>query len=314
MDERINVDRRRFLGSATLAIAAAQLGLCCETQANGEPRQLAAIGRATSWLKGRPLTAADLLGKVVLVDFCTYTCINWLRELPYVRAWADKYKHSLVVIGVHTPEFPFEHDIGNVRRALGQMRIDYPVVLDNDYAIWRAFDNHYWPALYFLDPRGRVRHSQFGEGNYEKSERFIQRMLKDAGDDAVLPALVDINHQGVEAPADWANLKSPENYVGYARTQNFASPGGAQRDRRRRYTAASRLSLNQWALEGEWTLGRQAIVSNATDARIVNRFHARDLHLVMGPSRPMGGRQGRLTVWTSTKTVTAASSNNACIS
>jgi thiol-disulfide isomerase/thioredoxin len=271
---------------AARTVATARFGLLGSAEANGrEPRQWAAFDRANEWLNSPRLNSAQLQGKVVLVDFWTYTCINWLRTLPYVRAWTEKYKERLVVIGVHTPEFAFEHDIENVRRAVRQMRIDYPIAIDNDYAIWRAFDNNYWPALYLLDPRGRVRHHQFGEGAYEQSEKMIQRVLAEAGAAAGDQGLVRADPAGVEAPADWENLRSTENYVGYQRTENFASPGGAKSNRRSRYGAPSRLALNQWALVGEWTVGGQAIASNAPDARIVNRFHARDLHLVMGPSR-----------------------------
>jgi len=268
-----------------MTLAATQLSVFGTAEASGRvPREWAAFDRATEWLNSPRLTAANLQGKVVLVDFWTYTCINWLRTLPYVRTWAEKYKERLVVIGVHTPEFPFEHDLDNVRRAVRQMRIDYPIAVDNDYAIWRGFYNQYWPALYFLDPRGRVRHHQFGEGEYEQSERFIQRLLAETGGAASDQSLVRIDPTGVEAPADWENLKSSENYVGYQRTQNFAS-GTPELNRRRVYAVPTRLALNQWALAGEWTVGSQAIASSAPHVGIVNRFHARDLHLVMGPSR-----------------------------
>jgi hypothetical protein len=228
---------------------------------------------------------ASLRGKVVVVDFCTYTCINWLRTLPYVRAWAQKYKQGLVMVGVHTPEFPFEHDIDNVRRAVQQMRIEYPIVIDNDYSIWRAFDNHYWPALYFLDARGRVRQHHFGEGEYQQSEKTIQQLLAESGAAGVSGGPVSVDGMGVEAAADWDNLRSPEKYVGYERTQNFASPGGGDRDRRRRYAAPAQLVLNEWALDRDWTIGRQATALGSPNGRIAYRFHARDLHLVMGPPR-----------------------------
>jgi thiol-disulfide isomerase/thioredoxin len=289
--------RRRFLGATAMTLAAAQLGLSGTAQANDPvPREWAAFERAPEWINSPRLTAANLRGKVVLVDFWTYTCINWLRTLPYVRAWAKKYKKRLVVIGVHTPEFPFEHDLDNVRRAVREMRIDYPVVVDNDYAIWRAFDNHYWPALYFLDPRGRVRHNHFGEGEYEQSEKMIQRLLTEAGAAIGDPRLVSVDGAGVEAPADWSNLRSPENYVGYDRSENFTSPGGGELNRLQRYTAPSALKLNQWALVGEWTMGGSVIASSAPGARIVNRFHARDLHLVMGPARREKPMRFRVTI------------------
>jgi thiol-disulfide isomerase/thioredoxin len=293
--ERINHDRRCFLGTAATTLSAGMWG---GVEANKRaPRELAAIGGAAEWLNSPRLTPPSLAGKVVLVDFWTYTCINWLRTLPYVRAWAQKYRQGLVVIGVHTPEFTFEHNLDNVRRAVRQMRIEYPVVIDNDYAIWRAFRNQYWPALYFIDARGRVRQHHFGEGEYLRSEATIQRLLAEAGvaglrDGDVVPVAAD----GVEAAADWDNLKSPETYVGYARMQNFASHGSADSARRRVYAAPARLALNQWALAGEWTMGKQATVLSRPNGRIVNRFHARDLHLVMGPSRSESPVRCRVTI------------------
>jgi thiol-disulfide isomerase/thioredoxin len=242
---------------------------------------------ATGWLNSPPLTAADLRGRVVLVDFWTYTCINWLRTLPYVRAWAHQYQgHGLVVVGVHTPEFDFEHDLGNVRRAIADLEVDFPVAVDNDYTIWRAFDNHHWPARYLVDAQGAIRHHRFGEGDYDRSERIIQGLLADAGGGGVGHGLVSVDAHGVEAAADWDSLWSPENYLGSARTENFASPNGAVLDTRHVYAAPPRLRLNQWALAGDWTVRPQAIVLNAADGRIVYRFHARDLHVVMGPAAP----------------------------
>jgi len=243
------------------------------------------LGGATGWLNSQPLTAADLRGKVVLVDFWTYTCINWLRSLPYVRKWAEKYKEQgLVVIGVHTPEFRFEKDVDNVRRAAKEMKIDFPIAIDNDYAIWRAFDNHYWPALYVIDAQGRIRHHQFGEGEYERSERIIQQLLSEAGFSGIGDQLAAVDARGVEAEADWADLKSPENYLGHERTENFVSPGGAVVDKRRVYAAPARVKLNDWALSGDWTVKKDAVVLNKASGRIAYRFHARDLHLVMGPA------------------------------
>ena len=247
--------------------------------------ELPSLGSATGWLNSEPLTAASLRGKVVLINFGTYTCINWLRTLPYVRAWAEKYKdHGLVVISVHTPEFVFEHNIDNVRRAVQDVRIEHPIAIDNDYAIWTAFDNHYWPAFYFVDAQGRIRHHQYGEGQYEQSEMIIQQLLAEAGNGDIGQELVSVDGRGVEAAADWGSLQSGENYVGYARTENFASPGGAVLDTRRVYAAPARLRLNQWALSGDWTVGRQATLLNTANGRIAYRFHARDLHLVMGPA------------------------------
>jgi thiol-disulfide isomerase/thioredoxin len=243
------------------------------------------LGGATGWLNSPPLTAEGLRGKVVLVQVWTYTCINWLRTLPYVRAWAEKYKdQGLVVIGVHTPEFGFEKNIDNVRRAAQDMRVAYPIALDNDYAIWRAFNNQYWPALYFVDAKGHIRHHRFGEGDYEQSERIIQQLLSEAGARDIGPELVSVDAQGAEAAADWGSLKSPENYVGYERSENLQSPGGAVPDQRRVYAAPARLKLNQWALSGAWTVGKQATRLDQANGRIAYRFHARDLHLVMGPA------------------------------
>lgn len=291
----MDANRRRFLGAAAMTIAAAQFGTSGKAY-DREPRELTAFNRATEWFNAPRLTAADLQRRVVRVDFWTYTCINWLRTLPHVRAWAEKYKQQLVVIGVHTPEFPFEHDVENVRRAVRQMRIDYPIAVDNDYAIWRAFDNRYWPALYCIDSRGRVRHHHFGEGEYKQSEMVIQSLLAEAGTAASDQGLVQVHPTGVETPAAWEHLKSPENYVGYQRTENFASPGGAESDRRGLYAAPKRLTLNQWALVGEWTMGREATVLSSPTGRIVYRFHARDLHLVMGPPRPVRSVRFRVSI------------------
>ena len=293
MSEEVLYNRRRFLGTAAMAVIAAGLGVfgslgnlmartTLQLSIEGE---FPSLGGATGWLNSQPLTPAGLRGKVVLVDFLTYTCINWLRTLPYVRAWSEKYKNQgLVVIGVHTPEFPFEQNVDNVRRAAKDMRVDYPIAIDSDYAIWRAFNNEYWPALYFVDAQGRIRHHEFGEGNYDQSEMIIQRLLRDAGAGAIGDELVSVDARGVEAAADWASLKSPENYVGYERTENFASPGGAALDKRRVYATPAQLQLNHWALSGDWTLGKKAAVLNDAGGRIAYRFHARDLHLVMGPS------------------------------
>ncbi len=246
---------------------------------------LPSFGGATEWLNSPPLAPADLRGKVVLVNFWTYTCINWLRQLPYVRAWAGKYsRHGLVVIGVHTPEFGFEHDLVNVRRAAGDMRVDYPVAIDNDYAVWGAFANHYWPALYFADEQGRIRHHHYGEGEYQQSEMVIQRLLAAAGSADAGHELVSVDARGVQAPADWDSLRSPENYTGYERTENFASPGGPVAGKRHAYTAPASLGLNHWALSGEWTIEEQAATLNEAVGRVACRFHARDLHLVMGPA------------------------------
>jgi thiol-disulfide isomerase/thioredoxin len=239
---------------------------------------------ATGWLNSAPLTEADLRGKVVLVDFWTYTCINWLRTLTYVRAWAEKYDdRGLIVVGVHTPEFPFERDIDNVRQAASDMKVGYPIALDSDYAVWRAFSNRYWPAVYIADAQGRIRHHQFGEGRYEECERVIQQLLREAGDEGIGDDLVAVAADGFEAQADWTNLGSPETYLGYEQAQNFASPRGAELDEPRTYIAPDSLMLNRWALSGDWTIERGAIVLNRAEGRIAFRFHARDVHLVMRP-------------------------------
>jgi thiol-disulfide isomerase/thioredoxin len=242
---------------------------------------------ATEWLNSQPLTAAGLRGKVVLVEFWTYSCINWRRTLPYVRAWNEKYKdHGLIVIGVHAPEFGFERDIDNVRRAATELGITYPIAIDNEYAVWRAFKNQYWPAFYFIDAQGRIRHHEFGEGGYQEAETIIQQLLAEAGFRDLGDSKVAVRATGAEAPADWADLESSENYVGYERTENFASPGGVIRGKRHVYTAPAQLSRNQWALSGDWTICRQATVLNRPIGGITYRFHSRDLHLVMGPAVP----------------------------
>jgi thiol-disulfide isomerase/thioredoxin len=242
---------------------------------------------ATGWLSSAPLTAAELRGRVVLVNFWTYTCINWLRTLPYLRAWAKKYQdHGLVVLGVHTPEFSFEHDLDNVRQAVRDLGVDYPVAVDNDYAIWNAFANQYWPAFYFVDAQGQIRHHRFGEGDYQMSEMVLQQLLTQAQSDGVDLDLVSVDPGGVGAAADWASLRSPENYLGDERTQNFVSPTGSILDAPYAYAAPTRLALNHWALSGDWTVERQAVALNQAGGRILYRFHARDLHLVMAPAGP----------------------------
>jgi thiol-disulfide isomerase/thioredoxin len=252
---------------------------------SGGQTEIASLQRANAWLNSPPLMPADLRGKVVLVDFWTYTCINWLRQLPYVRAWAEKYRdQGLVVIGVHSPEFAFENNISNVRWATKEMQIDYPVAIDNDRAIWRAFKNNYWPALYFIDAQGRIRHHHFGEGSYEQSEMIIQQLLTEAGNSAIERKPVSVDARGFEAPADWGNLKSTENYVGYGRTQSFASPGGVAKDKPRGYQLPAILRLNEWALAGDWTVRNEVAALNGPNGVIAYRFQARDLHLVMGPS------------------------------
>jgi thiol-disulfide isomerase/thioredoxin len=229
---------------------------------------------ATGWLNSPPLTPEELRGQVVLVDFWTYTCINWLRTLGYVRAWAERYRdQGLVVIGVHTPEFPFEKDPDNVRWAVEEMRVEYPVALDPDYAVWRAFSNHYWPAVYIADAEGRIRHHQFGEGGYNECERVIQRLLREAGRDGIGDDLFSPTLEGFEVQADWTHLESPETYLSSDQAQNHAGTD----------VPIDSLRLNHWALAGDWTIERGATVLNGADGRIAFRFHARDVHLVLAP-------------------------------
>ncbi len=231
---------------------------------------------ATGWLNSEPLTAEGLRGKVVLVDFWTYTCINWLRTLGYVRAWADKYEDKgLVVVGVHTPEFPFERDVDNIREAVKDMDVRYPVAIDSDYGVWRAFDNHYWPAVYIADAEGRIRHHHFGEGAYDECERVVQELLREAGAEGIGDDLVTVTPAGLEAEADWDTVQSPETYLGSDQAQNFEGRGHVPEDP---------LRLNHWALAGDWMVERGKIVLNQADGRLAFRFHARDVHLVMGPA------------------------------
>ena len=231
---------------------------------------------ATGWVNSEPLDLAELRGRVVLVDFWTLTCINWLRTEPYIRGWSQAYRDDgLLVIGVHTPEFSFEHDLDLVRRAVATRGIDYPVAQDNDYEIWNAFDNHYWPALYFVDKDGVVRDQHFGEGEYERSERAIQRLL------GVERGLVSVEGEGVEAAADWDHLQTPETYVGYARGERFASPRSAAYEESGAYELPESLAANHWALSGEWTIGRECVALDQAGGSIAFRFEARDAHLVL---------------------------------
>jgi thiol-disulfide isomerase/thioredoxin len=249
--------------------------------------QLPSLEGGTGWLNSEPLSPEALGGKVVLVDFWTYTCINWIRTLPYLRAWDAKYRDGgLTSIGVHTPEFGFERDIDNVTAAVRDMDIDYPIVLDSGYAIWRAFQNHYWPALYIADGHGRIRYHHFGEGEYAMAEMMLQQLLVEAGADSVYPALVSVEASGLELAADWSNLRSPETYLGSSRITGSASPDRLRFGEPHDYMAPTKLDLNQWAPSGKWTLAPHAALSNQSGARIMYRFHARDLHLIMGRASP----------------------------
>jgi len=242
------------------------------------------LAGAQQWLNSDPLTIEGLKGKVVLIDFWTYSCINCLRAIPYIRAWAGKYRdHGLVVVGVHAPEFAFERNVDNVKKAIATLGIRYPVAIDNDYKIWRAFDNKYWPAHYFIDADGKVRHHHFGEGDYAESERVIQKLLVDAGNKNVPTDIVSVNASGAEAASDTADVNSPETYIGYDRSDRFVSPGGVVQDASHAY-AAGEPQLNQWSLTGKWTIGNERAQLDEPDGSIIYRFHARDLHLVLGPS------------------------------
>lgn len=252
------------------------------------------LSGVTEWLNSEPLAREQLKGTVVLIDFWTYSCINCLRTIPYVRAWAEKYKNQgLVVIGVHAPEFAFEKRLANVRKTLTDFKITYPVAVDNEYALWRAFGNQYWPAHYFIDAEGRIRHHHFGEGGYDESERVIQRLLAEAGKSDVSAGLVSVNATGAEASSNMKSVLSPETYLGYERAENFISPGGAVEDRRHSYKALEP-RLNEWSLAGDWTIGKEQAALNEKGGKISYRFHARDLHLVLGPATD--GRQIRFRV------------------
>ena len=246
--------------------------------------RLASFDGATGWLNSEPLTPGGLRGRVVLVDVWTYTCVNWLRTLPYVRAWASKYEEAgLTVVGVHTPEFGFESDIDNVVAQSRNLGVEYPVAVDSDYRVWGAFANRFWPAVYIADAEGRIRHHHFGEGEYAQTEMVIQRLLLDAGAQDLDLDLVAVEPHGLEVAADWQALRSPETYLGYVQSSGFASEDSAGFDQARVYTAASPLSLNSWDLSGNWTVARHAAGSNASGAQIAFQFHARDVNLVMGP-------------------------------
>jgi thiol-disulfide isomerase/thioredoxin len=293
---------KRLLAAILAVAIAGPLAPGTEYTMTAEPRsaslpvegQLASFTGATSWINSPPLTPTGLRGRVVLVDFWTLTCVNWLRTLPYVRAWAAKYKDKgLVVIGVHTPEFSVEHELANVRRAAQAMRVDWPIAVDNDYGVWRAFNNNAWPAVYIADAQGRIRYHHFGEEAYEEQERVIQQLLTEAGAANVGSDLAIVDPRGTEVAADWSNVKSGESYVGSDKRESFVSPRGPSA-KPHVYTVPGSLRLNQWGLAGEWTVSGETAVAEKPKARIVFRFHARDVNLVMGAGN--GGKPLRFRV------------------
>jgi thiol-disulfide isomerase/thioredoxin len=248
--------------------------------------RLASFDRATGWLHSEPLTPEVLRGRVVLVDFWTYTCVNWLRTLPYVRAWDARYRsQGLTVIGVHTPEFGFEHNVDNVIAQSNAFGVEYPIAVDSDYGVWRAFDNHFWPAIYLADAQGRIRFHHFGEGEYAMTEMAIQQLLLESGAVDVGPALVSVDPRGLEVAADYRSLRSPETYLGYGQATGFASPDGLREDQAHDYAAPPSLGLNYWAPTGTWTITDRAAVLARPGGRIAFRFQARDVNLVMGPAQ-----------------------------
>jgi hypothetical protein len=260
---------------------------------------------ATTWINSQPLTPAGLRSHVVVVQFWTYTCINWLRTQAYNRAWWQRYRDKgLITVGVHTPEFKFEHDLANVRWAVQARKIDYPVAVDSDYEVWQSFDNHYWPALYFIDTQGRIRHHRFGEGDYERSEMVIRQLLVEAGVKELPEGLASIDPSGDEVQADWEDIGSPESYLGYEQAAGFDPGGDAPHDRPHNYTAPARLRLNRWALTGGWTYRSDASALNEPSGRIAYQFHARDVNLVMGPAKK--GATVRFRVYLDGEIATAA--------
>jgi cytochrome c biogenesis protein CcdA/thiol-disulfide isomerase/thioredoxin len=271
-------DPQKKPGSMMMMMSASATG------AAAGPQELPDLSGAVAWLNSPPLNRDQLKGHVVLIDFWTYSCINCLRSIPYVRAWADRYKDSgLVVIGVHTPEFAFEKDLDNVKRAVSEFKITYPVALDDDYKIWKAFNNSYWPADYLIDATGKIRHHHFGEGKYDETEEQIQELLKEHNGQLSVNGLVKVAATGAEAAPD-SDVESPETYVGYDRADSFLSPGGLKQDAAHVYSLPKHLELNQWGLSGNWTDHKQVASLDSTRGKIVYRFHARDVHLVLGPA------------------------------
>ena len=286
--------RNLWFAAAIVSLIAIPIGLAAKLSVEGP---MPPLKGANAWINSQPLGTADLRGKVVLVDFWTYTCINWRRTMPYLRAWAEKYRdNGLVVVGVHTPEFSFEKNLDNVRRAAKELRVDYPIAVDSDYAIWNAFNNRYWPALYLIDAQGNIRHHQFGEGDYDRLESVIQQLLTEAGQTNFDRSPATLDARGAESPANWQTLATPETYTGYANGERFASPGGMIEDRPRNYTAPDRLQLNSWALSGDWTMTREFSMVNEANGKVTFRFDARDVHLVMAPATRGSSVRFRVTI------------------
>jgi cytochrome c biogenesis protein CcdA/thiol-disulfide isomerase/thioredoxin len=278
----INALSPQKTGTLTVSVAAGRPG---SGPVLGDEGPMPELSGAVAWLNSPPLTRDSLRGKVVLIDFWTYSCINCLRALPYVEGWAAKYEGAgLVVIGVHTPEFAFEKERSNVEKAVRDLKISYPVAIDSDYKIWQAFNNEYWPAHYFIDGKGRIRYHHYGEGEYEQSERVIQQLLKENGAQSISDAVINVAANGVQAAPDRGDNRSPETYIGYHRAQDFASAEPIAKDSRKIYSLIPRLSLNQWGLAGDWKVSAQSAVLQTAPGKIVFRFHARDLHLVLGPA------------------------------
>ena len=268
-----------------ISAAALIAGAVAIASASGDEGPMPALDGAVAWLNSPPLTAKALRGKVVLVNVWTYSCINSLRELPYMKAWAAKYKDAgLVVVGVHSPEFEFEKDPANVKTAVADFKVTYPVPIDSNQSIWRAFHNEYWPADYIIDAKGRIRYHHFGEGDYEKSERVIQTLLRENGATSLDQSTVHITAEAAEAPPS-EDQQSPETYAGYARAENFASPERMAPDSRKTYTLPAKLALNQWGLGGSWNAGAERTTLQAAAGKVAFRFHSRDLHMVLGPSK-----------------------------
>jgi len=283
--DQVLSNRRAFLRNAGAAIAIPQLSGVATAMGLGDEGRMPELDGAVGWLNSSPLSSKALRGKVVLFNFWTYSCINSLRELPYMKAWAAKYKDpGLVVVGVHSPEFGFEKDERNVEKAVRDLNVTYPVPIDSNRAIWQAFRNEYWPADYFADAKGRIRYHHFGEGDYAQSERVIQTLLRESGARNLDESLVRISAVGPEAPPS-NDIRSPETYTGFARTQNFASPERMGRDSSKTYSLPARLGLNHWGLGGSWRVGAESARLEAAPGKIAFRFHSRDLHMVLGPPK-----------------------------